>query len=319
MSYPILEITSWSDFKTTCLVGGKELLIQYVESSDAYEIYAMDSLIWHIRLPRPSADATDFETNYKATANARSNMSVVLVDLQGHPTTAELGVTAPASAALVAFKDDLGNIEAPTVFDLDTGAAKQPTQGVSVRLSASGGSIEAKGQKTMAASLPVAIASDQSRLPTVLYDAAGNAVTVTNDAGVRRIEINGKVTVVGASPPPATTPFAVFADTPLTVGSHDTSEVIPNGQTLYLQQLLAGNEDPTKGASVELIYYNGTEHLVSRMFMAGFSIERGFADVSTARDGTVMVGNGVHTLIVRRAKFSGSNIAIDAVVRGYTV
>ena len=160
---PTLEVATWSAFKTTCLAG-KQLLIQYVEYPTEYEIYATDSLVWHITLQRPSAEATDFDANYKANANARSNLSVVLVDAAGNVTTSLLGQPAPGSAAMVAFKDDSGNLEAPTVFDLDTGAGKQPTQGVSLRLSASGGSIEAKGQKTMASSIPVVFASDQSDL-----------------------------------------------------------------------------------------------------------------------------------------------------------
>lgn len=45
-------------------------------------------------------------------------------------------------------------------FDLDSGAGSQHAQGVNLRLSASGGSIEAMGQKTMASSIPVVWASD---------------------------------------------------------------------------------------------------------------------------------------------------------------
>lgn len=51
-----------------------------------------------------------------------------------------------------------------TAFDLDTGGGTENVQGVSLRLSAGGGSIEAQGQNAMAASIPVAIASDQSTL-----------------------------------------------------------------------------------------------------------------------------------------------------------
>jgi hypothetical protein len=143
--------------------------------------------------------------------------------------------------------------------------------------------------------------------------------TLTADAGVNRQEISGKVTVVGAAPPPATTAAIINADTPLTVGSHDTSFVIPNGETFYLQNVTAGNEDPTKGASIEVIYDNGAEHTIARVYIAGFTTSIGFNDLSEARDGTALVGNGAHEVIVRRAKFSGTNIAIDAVVSGYTV
>jgi hypothetical protein len=49
-------------------------------------------------------------------------------------------------------------------FDLDSGAGSDLVVGMNLRLTASGGSIEAIGQKTMASSIPVVIASDQSAL-----------------------------------------------------------------------------------------------------------------------------------------------------------
>jgi len=51
------------------------------------------------------------------------------------------------------------------VFDADTGAGTENVLGSNLRISSGGGSIEAKGQQTMAQSIPVAIASDQSTLP----------------------------------------------------------------------------------------------------------------------------------------------------------
>ena len=157
--------------------------------------------------------------------------------------------------------------------------------------------------------------------PTVVTDAAGNAISSQDDAGTRRLEIAGKVSVTGASPPPSTNPATILAATPLSVGTHDTTFVIPNGQTYYLQEVIAGNEDPTKGAVVEVIYFNGTEHVVARQYTAGFTITEGFPNRGIARDGTAMTGNvgGTNTILVRRTKYAGSNIAIDAVVRGYTL
>lgn len=155
--------------------------------------------------------------------------------------------------------------------------------------------------------------------PVQMYDGAGNPVTITNDAGVYRVEITGKVQTVGAIPPPSTSPVQVSADTPLTVGSHDTSFLIPSGESFYLQSVTAGNEDPTKGAVTEVIYDDGAEHIIERVYTSGQSIQIGFPDLSTARDGTALVGTGTETIIVRRVKYSGSNIAIDSEIRGYTV
>ncbi len=66
--------------------------------------------------------------------------------------------------------------------DMDTGGGTELGQGVNLRLTASGGSIEAQGQKAMAASIPVAIASDQSALPvdSELAAAAAAADTFAN-------------------------------------------------------------------------------------------------------------------------------------------
>lgn len=144
-------------------------------------------------------------------------------------------------------------------------------------------------------------------------------VTVTADVGVNRLEIQGKVQSVGAIPPPATTPVIISADTPLTVGLDDTTYTIPDGLTFHLQQITCGNEDPTKGAVTTLIFDDGTEHIIERVYTAGFTVQAGYSDIVKARDGTVLLGNGAGTsdIIVRREKYSGSDIAIDSEVIGY--
>lgn len=57
-------------------------------------------------------------------------------------------------------------------FDLDTGGGTEYIHGINLRISASGGSIEAKGQQLAAASLPVVLASDQNTVDTELPAAA---------------------------------------------------------------------------------------------------------------------------------------------------
>lgn len=49
-------------------------------------------------------------------------------------------------------------------FDLDSGGGTEYVLGFNLRMTASGGSVEAIGQKAMAASIPVVLASDQSAL-----------------------------------------------------------------------------------------------------------------------------------------------------------
>lgn len=147
----------------------------------------------------------------------------------------------------------------------------------------------------------------------------GEEVDVTTDQGQNSLRVTGKVAVTGSVPPPATNAFVVVADNPLTVGSDDTEVIIPAGEDLHLQAVTFGNEDPTKGARIEVIYDDGAEHLVFRGFCNGRTISFAFADVTAARDGTTMVGNGTNKIIVRREKYSGTDIAIDAVLRGYSV
>jgi hypothetical protein len=152
----------------------------------------------------------------------------------------------------------------------------------------------------------------------ILFDKDGNAFSSQLDAGVRRLEIAGKVSITGATPPPATSSAIIFADTPLTVGLDDTVFLIPDTETFHLQEVVLGNEDPTKGAKVTVLFDDGAEHVITRVFSNGFTLVIGFPDVVAARDGTPLLGDGVASIIVRREKYTGSDIAIDAVVRGYT-
>lgn len=63
-------VDTWSDYKS--LLSSKTLTIQYSESATDYSLYAPEanSFLWSIILNKGTADATDFETNYKPTANA---------------------------------------------------------------------------------------------------------------------------------------------------------------------------------------------------------------------------------------------------------
>jgi len=66
-----MDIALWSDFKS--LVTSKALMIQYSDLGDKYDIYAPEAqtFLWHTFLSKDGGtDVTDFETNYKAKANA---------------------------------------------------------------------------------------------------------------------------------------------------------------------------------------------------------------------------------------------------------
>lgn len=233
----------------------------------------------------------------KDGANAR----MIAVDASGNLAALPLPTGAATEATLAAIDAVLDAIK-------DTDGIKKITDA----LPAGTNEIGAVKQGTKATGMDA--------WPVYLADSVdGDPVTVSHDAGVDRLEIRGKVQTVGAIPPPETNEARINADTPLTVGTHDTLFTIPNGETFHLQAVTAGNEDPTKGAVIEVIYDNGSEHVIERVYTAGFTGQIGFPDISEARDGTPLDGNGVHTIIVRRTKYAGSDIAIDAEVRGYTV
>jgi hypothetical protein len=66
-----MDIALWSDFKS--LIASKALMIQYSDLGDKYDIYAPEAqtFLWHTFLSKDGGtDVTDFETNYKAKANA---------------------------------------------------------------------------------------------------------------------------------------------------------------------------------------------------------------------------------------------------------
>ena len=65
-----MEINSWADYKT--LVANKVLKIQFTEFVDRYDLYSPEgqAFIWRISIAKGTSDSTDFETNFKSSANA---------------------------------------------------------------------------------------------------------------------------------------------------------------------------------------------------------------------------------------------------------
>ena len=66
-----MELTTWASFKS--LVATKGLAIQYTENTNTYDLFGPEagSFMWHYTmLMDGGSDQTDFETNFKPTANA---------------------------------------------------------------------------------------------------------------------------------------------------------------------------------------------------------------------------------------------------------
>jgi hypothetical protein len=154
----------------------------------------------------------------------------------------------------------------------------------------------------------------------------GSSGIEDDNAGARvvngRLQIAGHVVVAPSTPPAGSTPVTIAADTPLDVnGTDDTAYTITNGKTFYLQQLIAGAEDSpvAAGSAVEVFFDDGAEHIVSRIYVAGFTNIVSYPDIDEARDGTTMTGNGTNQIIVRRRRLSNQTLEIEGVVLGYEV
>lgn len=162
------------------------------------------------------------------------------------------------------------------------------------------------------------------RLHIIPADPSGNPVDVGYDPTTGRylLAISGTV-ALGVTPiPSGATPVSLANDTPLDMsGTNQTTYVITNGKTFYLQQIVAGSQgDPTEnGSRVELFFYNGTEHLIARIYLTGFTTFITYPQLNKTRDGVAVTGNGTNYLILRRTRLSGGNQEVDAIIYGYEV
>ena len=115
----MLETEDWSEFKSVALVQ-KQLRLNYLEYVDRYDIRAADTERFRIVLKKGTADANDFEANYKAASNARYDIRTVLVTQEGMPTIDTLGATAPVGATMVAGLGSDGKLRS-FMIDAETG------------------------------------------------------------------------------------------------------------------------------------------------------------------------------------------------------
>jgi hypothetical protein len=160
-----------------------------------------------------------------------------------------------------------------------------------------------------------------------LVDTAGNPVTVAydSDRGVYLLSISGQVVVAPPAIPSGATPVTVENNDPLNLtggaSPDDETYTITNGTTFYVTQFIAGGEsNPTAAGSVVEIYFDdGTEHLVSRIYINGNTASLSFNCLCEARDGTTLTGNGTNTMIVRRRRLSNAASEVEGVLYGYEV
>lgn len=132
-----------------------------------------------------------------------------------------------------------------------------------------------------------------------------------------KVNPDGSINVAGQviSVPPNTTEVDqnVFGSVSSTTGV-DTIYVIPNGETLTIQQLSGGAEEHTSGSIIELFEDpNGNLSVLNRIetvFVNGDSRQ-----VTVQRE---FVGDGTRRIILRRRRYASNAKEIWGRWRGYT-
>ncbi len=155
-----------------------------------------------------------------------------------------------------------------------------------------------------------------------------DSVTDPEDS-LERLAVSGKVQVTIPPPPDGGDSQTYAADSPLSVsGTSDTDFTLPDGDVLHIQQIAAGAAgDPNEKGSVceiFLVEIDGTENLIDRLYVSGFTEFGNYPDTSTTRDGTSILGDtqtGPNDAIlrIRRRRIAGASVEIDCVVRGYSI
>jgi hypothetical protein len=123
------------------------------------------------------------------------NMAGGNLDVDGN---LKVNVAAGSAAGVAAYEQPGGTDQEARVYDTDSGGGSEWTAGMNLRISENGGSIEAKGQKTMAGSIPVVLPSDQ-------------AVDVS-DAFLLDTTFTGRINTFGQKTMANSTPVVISSD-----------------------------------------------------------------------------------------------------------
>lgn len=179
----------------------------------------------------------NFYAFYPPSAAAGSNASVGLN-----------GATAPTSSTEIGFIDGSGNeagVSASNPLPVTVVSGPNPTN---VNLAQVGGSAITEGQKTMAASLPVAIASDQSTIPvsaaSLPLPAGASTSALQTTGNTSLASIDGKLNSLGQK--------AMAASVPVTIAS-DQSAVPVSAASLPLPSGAATSANQTNGNQIAQI------------------------------------------------------------------
>lgn len=143
-------------------------------------------------------------------------------------------------------------------------------------------------QQTMALSIPVVLASDQTALPVSISAIPPIPVGAT----AVNIEAFGGVA---------------------TTSGIDTNYTITNGQTLTIQAFFGGSEEKTSGSVCELFYDpNGDLSVLTRVRTIWVN-----GDSFTVGVQQEFVGDGTARIVARRRGYSGSSREMEVAWAGY--
>lgn len=160
------------------------------------------------------------------------------VAVSDFPSVGVNGVTGPVFSTQIAGVDSTGSLQPFRTYDLDLGVTGvNHIPGVHLRISATGGSVEAKGQRTKAQSIPVTFATDQDAV----------AIYLAAPFGSRTGIVTSSVTLGGGS---AGTLNRVY----LTAYTEQTSNATRSVASSSANDTSAG----TGARKVRITYYNSS-------------------------------------------------------------
>jgi NADH:ubiquinone oxidoreductase subunit len=138
----MMPMSSWAEF--LAVVSDKELegRINYYETDQYYDIRTQDSFIWQVFVFKGTADATDFENNWKSQCNGASKSLCTV--LTGHEwvriQVGGVSPDAPGPVALpkVAIPSDLRDIKVEATLATTDGTPTGGTLMVALQTSVDG-------------------------------------------------------------------------------------------------------------------------------------------------------------------------------------
>lgn len=264
---------------------------------------------------QPGVDIGDVTINNAAGAAA------VNVQDGGNSLTVDGTVTANAGAGPWPVTDNSGSltVDSPQLPSALVGSRLDTNAGAWM-----GSTAPTVGQKTMAASIPVVLASDQSggqiTADQGTPNTQSNAWPVKLSNGTYSVDVtaDGKLQVYFATPsaPPSGTAKSMIGDG--NVPANSTSEsiyTITSGKTLKIQRLSGGGENSVAGGRVELAYrptgLAASDVLVEVGYISGgnfqFQLDENF------------IGDGTRQLVLKRINGGGGTMRITGKWVGYEI